>query len=195
MTAHATTGALFFAWSLAVEEQFYLFFSPAMRFLRNRSVALIVFGALLLKPAEILFCDMDRSAIGWRIALSYQEGILWGVLVAFALRSPKTYRFVSWTSKPLPLILNALFSISLLMFYELHDKSGPITQLLFLSVAILVAGLSIRPRIAILGNWMLIHIGKVSYGIYLFHMTLIILTRKILLLIRVPCSPSRHLAP
>jgi peptidoglycan/LPS O-acetylase OafA/YrhL len=62
---------------------------------------------------------------------------------------------------------------------ELHDKSGVGAQLLYLGVTALVGGLAMRSAVPGLGSPLLSHVGKISYGIYLLHMVVIGLVKRV----------------
>ena len=82
----ATAGPFFCAWSLAAEEQFYLVFGLLFVLVRRRALVGVAAGALLLKAAVYAaFGNVDTLSPWWRVIFSYQEAILWGVLLAFAL--------------------------------------------------------------------------------------------------------------
>src|SRR5688572_28423769 len=79
----STEGPFFFAWSLAVEEQFYLFFGLCMRWLSKKAVLALVLGMLALKVGVLaLYGPALLETTAFRVALSYQEAILMGVLLA-----------------------------------------------------------------------------------------------------------------
>src|SRR2546423_190046 len=92
--AAATQGPSFCAWSLAVEEQFYLAFGLLMCFARRRLVVGAALGVLITKAVVCaLLGNIDADSALWRVVLSYQEPILLGVLLAFALNRRQGYEF------------------------------------------------------------------------------------------------------
>ncbi|MEI7894665.1 MAG: acyltransferase family protein, partial [Myxococcales bacterium] len=172
LTSLATVGPFFFAWSLAVEEQFYLVFSQLFHWLRPRVLVALIATALLGKVVLCQVGSLDLDTLGWRIGLSYAEPVLEGVLLAYALQVKGLFRYVSrLTRGPALGGLAVLLGVGLALV-ELHDKSGLGAQLLYLGVTALVGGLAMRSAVPGLGSPLLSHVGKISYGIYLLHMTL-----------------------
>lgn len=83
----ATKGPFFVAWSLAVEEQFYLVFGLLFAFVSRWTVASVCLFLLGAKIVVYNFTPVAQvyDALPWRVAFSYEEPILLGVLLGFFL--------------------------------------------------------------------------------------------------------------
>ena len=81
----ATAGPFFQAWSLAVEEQFYLLFGFLFYFAGRRAIAAAVLTAWFVKFLVYQACGpVDVNSTAGRVILSYQEPVLFGVLAALS---------------------------------------------------------------------------------------------------------------
>jgi len=179
--ASATQGPFFCAWSLAVEEQFYLVFGFLLLFASDRFIIGAALAALLVKASVFQFLgDIGASAPVWRAAFSYQEPILLGVLVAFALnRRPGYDLFSRWLGRGwLWPGLGAAMAVWTCV-HPMRAQSSWDAQLLYLLMTLTLAGLVIRPVTPLLGGKVMAHIGKISYGIYLLHMFVISSLKKL----------------
>ena len=111
---------------------------------------------------------------------SYQEPILLGVLLAFALHRRRVYEFCARWLSPLsaPLILGGGMCLWLGL-HLIESKSAWEAQLLYLTMGLILVSVVIRPKTPVLCNPLLAHIGKISYGIYLLHMFVISAAKKL----------------
>jgi peptidoglycan/LPS O-acetylase OafA/YrhL len=174
VVAAVHVGPFFFAWSLAAEEQFYLAFGLLMRKLRRGALAGLLLGLLSVKVLFFRVGWADDHLLAWRIIFSYEEPILLGVLLAFALHTRRGFRIGWFLSRPAVLwTLGAVLAV-LLGGVQFHDQRRLETQLLYLVMTLVIGGCCLRPAVPILGNPLLDHIGKISYGIYLLHLLVII---------------------
>ncbi len=178
--ATATQGPFFFAWSLAVEEQFYLVFGLLLFFASRRVVIGAALAALLVKAAVYgLFGNLDVNSTLWRVVFSYQEPVLLGVLAAFALNCREGYRFFRRWLGPsrAPACLGAATS-AWICVHAMRSQSWWDAQLLYLLMTLTLVGLVIRPATPVLGGRFMTHVGQISYGIYLLHMMVISSAKK-----------------
>lgn len=171
-----TEGPFFFSWSLAAEEQFYTVFGLMMVWVA-RSTLLRGVGLLLIFKAiaTVIIGGAERGQVIWRILLSCQEPILWGVILGFALNTRATYDRVARYTRSLPAIA---FVVSLCLAWMFIGPFRPIAaaeeQLLFPAFTFLVAATVMRPAIPVLDSRFCCHVGRISYGMYLIHWFVIV---------------------
>ena len=77
-------GTLGPTWSLAIEEQFYIFWAPFARFVRNTVLAPILVGVLIASPFLRL---ANLSFITKTHTLTHLDGLAVGALIALGLRT------------------------------------------------------------------------------------------------------------
>lgn len=176
----ATEGPFFFAWSLAVEEQFYLGFGLLMVMLPRRYLPYLIATALLTKflVYETLGNVDERSAL-WRIAFSYQEAILWGVLLGFALARRGAYDAFAKFLRPRWLLPSVLAVTALWVWvYPMKSQSTWDAQVTYVLMTVTVGGLAMRASFPVLSAGLFPYIGRISYGIYLLHMFVVSAVKK-----------------
>jgi peptidoglycan/LPS O-acetylase OafA/YrhL len=168
--------AIYYLWSLSVEEQFYLFWPPLVILLRDRkpllfavTLAVVAFGL-----AQISFGIVPQIAIyNFAGTLNRMGSLGLGALGAI---------WVSW--RPLParlfeslviesLVVAGIFVVLLVSFRFRY----PIMPLLSLFMVLKAANFSFRIRPL---EWALTHrrivwAGAISYGIYLYHVPINVL--------------------
>lgn len=170
-------------WSLAIEEQFYLLWPLALfalvRFGRRKWIgpiaAIAALGSALLMIALFDPSQASRSYFGTDTRI---HQILIGCLLAVYLQARPAERLLRGSRLQMPLILGALLAA----FVMLEDSSSLYYQGGSLAFAVVVAlaivGLesssSIRNALS-LGP--LVWIGKISYGLYLWHWPVILWLR------------------
>ena len=183
----ATSFPMAHLWSLAVEEQFYLVWpiavlllSPAS--LRRGAVVCILAAeffrlALIQRGADgtvvfvMLPTRMDSLAAGAFLACAYRDPVLWSQV----LRARKYLATVA-----------ALCLVALLFFFHTIDKLAPLAQLVafpaFVGLGAVVVA-SAASGCAWLSGRTLRFIGKISYGMYVWHL---VVMRLILTQVSVP---------
>jgi peptidoglycan/LPS O-acetylase OafA/YrhL len=171
----STTGPIFnFAWSLATEEQFYLFWPLTLRLLPGWGSSLVMAGLIAAHMGArygLLAGILPPGSLAERMIWSIAVPICLGSLLAQALHSAKGFRFLypvlgrKWSAP-------AMLCLLLVSLYP----PEPFWPLAWLAVALLVGACVIREDNAlapILRFRPLAYIGVVSYGMYLFN-TLIV---------------------
>jgi peptidoglycan/LPS O-acetylase OafA/YrhL len=99
-----TPGYMAPAWSLAIEEQFYLLLPPLVRHLNQRQLLKLIIAAIVTAPlvrAALFFCFSDSAKAGGAAVMLLPcrwDVLLAGVLVAYGVRH---VQFQNWISKRL----------------------------------------------------------------------------------------------
>ena len=174
-------GPFFVAWSLAVEEQFYLFVAVLLLFLRSRSLASVA-GVLLALKVMLLnvWPQVEPSDLPWRVLLSYSEAILLGVILAVLLDNCRYYTLFTRIFGSLPAVIVLLTAfLGYLVFGPLEQKASPGALFFYLICALLVGASATRPALPLIGGNVLARIGLVSYGIYLMHMPVLSAVKRV----------------
>lgn len=164
-------GALGITWSLAVKEQFYLLLPVAFLLIPTKRIWILavvcIWVASLLRWYEewlpaycLLTCRMDS--------------LLTGVLIAHLLRidavAVSLHRHRAWVATSLLALCVAL--VALIRRPEIMGRFNHTFLALFYGAVLnaVVTG-ALRPLVAVLEFGWLKGIGRISYGIYLFHTT------------------------
>ena len=161
----------YFAWSLATEEQFYLFWPPllvGLLFLWPRRVAPTVIALGVLIAAEQLATVFaDTSVLGWRILASLSLPILLSAGAALAMNTARGFQLVAsvlghrWSAP-------AIFTLLVLSLFVDSPRQAP--QILMVAAVISVTISESTPLHPLLSWRPLAFVGTISYGMYLMHM-------------------------
>lgn len=167
------------AWSIGVEEQFYLFIPLAMHFLtRTWFLRLLIVGLLTYVLTSIFAFDyLDYESMLYKIfeyfKIQYLTiGAIGGYFYFFHFELIRTYTSSKY--------LYGLLVVSIIILMSVPIFSLRI-QHLILSIGFLVLILmSINNRNSIaIRSESLAYLGKISYGIYMYHQFIIFLTMPI----------------
>jgi peptidoglycan/LPS O-acetylase OafA/YrhL len=160
-------------WSLAIEEQFYLFVPLLIYFLRRRILLSVLILVILAAP--ILRCAFPGFAVSLNTPWQ-ADSLLSGVALAVLVR---WHPFVTTVQQHRRLLLS-LFVAMLAGAAVMTLRPAPFGAFnhswfagLF-TVFILIAFVGSEPRLgSFLRSSVLVWFGQISYGIYLFHQPVI----------------------
>jgi peptidoglycan/LPS O-acetylase OafA/YrhL len=189
-------------WSLAVEEQFYLFLPFVVRFLKRPALTFQLAALIVLAPVvRVALFDLRNGAFWSYMELpSRLDALGLGALVAVLSRSPAAWAFVSkhWR---LFYLTCGLFALRIL-WHTLRGEAAPGSRamsysgyssfaLLYVSLLliVLVRKQSLLARLARFKA--LRYLGGVSYFVYLFHQNISSGLRA--LLANADTTPAGHL--
>ena len=158
-------------WSLALEEQFYIFLSISVRNLKKEYLAGLAIFLILLAPVLRFFTDSPLAA--YQLPLQRADSLMLGVLIAVIWQSKKAQNFIHEHKKYYMIALPFFFAgIAYLVYAEtgLGNPLGHFILAFFYADLLLLALVSSPEKPGLLfGNKFLGWLGLRSYGIYLLH--------------------------
>ncbi len=156
-------------WSLAIEEQFYLFIPLLVFFFRRRTVVYVFLSAVLLAPLLRIGYPGFHAFINtpWRA-----DSLLSGGCLAILVRSPEVVSLIGKYRRYLYVVFMMLLAGAAVM--TLHPEGFGRLNHSWLaglySAFVLIAATDADSLIGrVLGNKVLVWFGTLSYGIYMFH--------------------------
>ena len=175
---HHTLATWGHSWSLAVEEQFYLLWAPILKLLTARNVVYLIIIIILVSPIlrVITYFGTDIYKHKYPFLIHTRaDTLMFGCLMSYSLDSGKLKNLFSCFKKKWFGLISALF---LFLIY-------PILHMYFLGKYRATIGYSIEGFFIsgfiyhmikneqsfygrILNSRLFIHIGSISYGIYLW---------------------------
>jgi peptidoglycan/LPS O-acetylase OafA/YrhL len=174
-----TSVTFYFAWSLATEEQFYLFWPPLLVFcisrLRSMLVVPLAAIAVLITVSQVAQ-RVDSDALVWRILGSISLPILLGAAAALLLHHRRSFEVVG---PVLASVAAAPVLLALVLGLIIVGAWMPLIQTaMVLSVAACCVRVSMPLNSAL--TWRpLAWVGAISYGVYLMHMLVANLVRPV----------------
>ena len=161
-------------WSISIEEQFYLVWPLTMkrwsRYLPQIATALIAIASLMRLWSILAHSDSLFFSSVWTNTFARLDPIAAGALLAYSLQGKAPVLRLSTRA----LILFAGFALIITAGRE-GNTGGWLALITYPSVAI-AAVLIIVSVLAPVGTWkpgrgaqVLIYLGKISYGLYVFH--------------------------
>jgi peptidoglycan/LPS O-acetylase OafA/YrhL len=160
-------GPLAVTWSLAIEEQFYLFWAPVVRFCSSTNLLRAAIAEMCVSPALRYYLSLRHVNLYTNVFCRL-DGLMAGVILAIMLRSRD---FI-----PAKLLSRAwvLFASAGLLAFVAESLDARWIVFTFTALAsgsfIFVSLFSPQRWVrAVMGNRFLIYSGIISYGLYLLH--------------------------
>lgn len=158
-------------WSLALEEQFYIFLSITVRNLNRKLLAGLSVFLILLAPVLRFFTEDPLAA--YQLPLQRADSLMLGVLIAILWQSQNGQAFLHANKKYFLLALPFFFAGIVWLFKVNAGIGTPLAHffLAFFYTDLLILALVSSPEKPglIFGNKFLGWLGLRSYGIYLLH--------------------------
>jgi len=160
-----------FVWMLAAIMQFYVVWPPIEKYLTKIGaivVAVCVLGLVIATENGLFDRWLVPGTLGRRIVISIPESICLGVLLAHVLDNRQGYRLASkvigqrWSSVAL-----LVTAVGFLFWLEAPRLIVSFTIVLFVCSCAIREDHFLSP---VLGSRTMRSIGRVGYGMYLFHM-------------------------
>jgi peptidoglycan/LPS O-acetylase OafA/YrhL len=159
------------AWSLAVEEKFYLLWPVAVLLWPRATpwLCLLGIGAAIVWRSGLAAAGVGEARLYYPFELRI-DALLWGSLLASMLHAKATYAWAAAAARP------AVFwsALAALLATAAISSNADVWRYTVVPVAsaVLIAGVVVRPSMpaaALLGQRWVRHVGVVSYGIYVLH--------------------------
>ena len=164
----ALPGAIGPTWSLAIEQQFYIFWAPIARQIPPRWLLLVATAMLATSPLVRLFCGYHLTPTN---TLTHLDGLAVGALTAIALRV-LNWPLGAWKTVARTALAVGAAGIVLM----LHRGSAWTDTLLAIGfggmlLAALLGQAAPRPTLYCRALTLrpLLFVGKISYGLYVTH--------------------------
>jgi peptidoglycan/LPS O-acetylase OafA/YrhL len=156
-------------WSLAIEEQFYIFFPLLIYFIKDKMLPVIC-GALVILAIALrcwFYFTTKNDVACYTFTFCRMDGLLIGALANMFARKYKSVRLEYFMLVMLAVIVISWFNMD--FTNPIHLTVGFTINALFFAF-ILLLSLSPNTYVAkVLFNPVLRHLGKYSYGLYVFH--------------------------
>ena len=167
------SSVVFPLWSVSIEEQFYLLWPVAARRVKATSMAGIAVAMLVTASVARWYLVQHGSTESqiWCNTFARLDPIAAGILAAVILRgaAPK----LRIAARAVIFIAGAISLLAAATVFQVKSDPLTATRILFGyplaalgAVAILLATLTSQ---AVLGKSALVYLGKISYGLYVFH--------------------------
>ena len=164
----ALPGAIGPTWSLAIEQQFYVFWAPIARQIPPRWLLLVATAMLATSPLVRLFCGYHLTPTN---TLTHLDGLAVGALIAIALR------VLDWPLRAWNIVARAALAVGAAgIALMLHRGSAWTDTLLAIGfggmlLAALLGQAARRPTLYCRALTLrpLLFVGKISYGLYVTH--------------------------
>jgi peptidoglycan/LPS O-acetylase OafA/YrhL len=160
-------------WSLSIEEIFYLLWAPAVRFLRERHLFLVVISAILIAPV-IRWYIHSPGCLEYAFFPARMDSLAFGALLALLRNSGRRFRVPGWA----PLAgLVVPFSLLLLIpdvrrtaFFAVFGYTLVAIGMALVVAFVLDRAATENPVCRVLRSRLLVRLGTISYTFYLIHL-------------------------
>ncbi len=174
-------------WSLAVEEQFYLFWPLLVFLFRRRHLAIICVICIVASFAvRSVLSLQDEPVAAYVLTPARMDALAMGALVALLVREPHS-RFISSRLTRAFAGAAALGLAAIFAWRQAFDSEDIVvltvglTLLALLFGAVIIIALESSPK-SVLGKSLmlpvLVSLGQYSYALYIFHLPIIFLLRE-----------------
>ncbi|MBI5172595.1 MAG: acyltransferase [Candidatus Melainabacteria bacterium] len=172
-------------WSLCIEEQFYLLWGLTMTMVRNKKIicTMLFVGLLVAGLSRYLILSGIPAPLTSHLpyyvnGLTHMDSILCGALTAFAYKKWRPFLESSRICQSILAFSGCATIISIMVWapkIATHDRSLTFTMLgVSLGwTAFLLATLTFKPLKSFFSRPWLVHVGKLTYGLYIFHYLII----------------------
>jgi peptidoglycan/LPS O-acetylase OafA/YrhL len=158
-------------WALAIEEQYYFVWAPAVKFLRRPwMLAVVLVGALITSPALRLG---HHAWLTPTHTLIHLDGLAWGSLLAIGMHSLHLSRR-TWLGMGLAAFVAGMWAAGTIAGGTAFLDSALAVGFAGLILALISSTGSRNPVNAALRSGPLTFYGRVSYGLYMSHISVFI---------------------
>ncbi|SHG27027.1 acyltransferase family protein [Dysgonomonas macrotermitis] len=184
-------------WSIGVEEVFYLIWAPLFKFIRKNILGLLI-GVIVVKALLSIipfFIDMPDLYTFLVNMLKFEAMAVGGLGAYFIFRAKRNLNTLYCYKKPVQVIVYLILFIFIIFdtnilypFWDVVFETPVLSPLIvnFLFLYLIVGVSMISGNIIKLENKFFSYLGEISYGIYMYHITVI--SAVILLLKKLPVS-------
>jgi peptidoglycan/LPS O-acetylase OafA/YrhL len=174
-------------WSISVEEQFYLGWPLALALFginRIKLLAMLLLAVALVTRGVMAAGGWEHPAV-WCNTLARLDAIALGALLAVLLRG----RALEMRNT-LRVLLAGVAVLSFLLVGRYLKQAGPTSVLTYLvtaSASVLLLVSVLKSKVPFLSIWpfsYLVYLGRISYGLYVFHLLALTLVTKYLVSLR-----------
>lgn len=159
-------------WSLAIEEQFYIFLSLVVRFLSRKKLAVLAIGLIILAP--ILRDHAPNYMVAYLYPFHRADSLMLGVFLAVVWQWDKGREFLH---KHIQVFRGTFFLLLLVIAYLSFRETSIgstfghfwLAAFFFNFLILVLTRTSDERKIHLFNNKGLEWLGLRSYGIYLFH--------------------------